>query len=68
MYYAHATSDDDYIYIGGGVSSDKDAIHQMYRYNMYLRRQMIHTSIPQSVLQHTTSYQRLGNAVRWLEW
>jgi len=32
MYYAHATSDDKNIYIGGGVSPDKDAIHQVYRY------------------------------------
>ena len=34
MYYAHATSDDNNIYIGGGVSPDKDAIHQVCRYTI----------------------------------
>ena len=34
MYYAHATSDDNNIYISGGVSPDKEAIHQVYRYTI----------------------------------
>lgn len=32
MYYAHATSDDTSVYVGGGVSPDKDTIQQVYRY------------------------------------
>lgn len=34
MYYAHATSDDANVYVGGGVSPDKDTIQQVYRYNL----------------------------------
>ena len=34
MYYVHATSDDNNIYVGGGVSPDKDAIHRVYRYTI----------------------------------
>lgn len=32
MYYAHATSDDASVYVGGGVSPDKDTIQQVYQY------------------------------------
>lgn len=32
MYYAHATSDDTNVYVGGGVSPDKDTIQQVYQY------------------------------------
>lgn len=32
MYYAHATSDDDNVYVSGGVSLNKDTVHRVYQY------------------------------------
>ena len=34
MYYAHAASDDANVYVGGGVSPDKDTTQQVYRYSL----------------------------------
>ena len=62
MYYAHATSDDNNIYIGGGVSPDKDAIHQMYRYTIQEDKWSIlplpsqYYSIPQVVKGRVTLF------------
>lgn len=32
MYYAHAASNDTSVYVSGGVSQDRDTVHQVYQY------------------------------------